>query len=328
MTRLKAMRRNFAFVRIVASGVILYWLSRHIPITGVADALAGLTLPVIFVACLLVIASEGLRATRFRILVRVQGFNLSLLRMFRINVATRFFMLFLPGGSLASIATRFYKLQREDPRRAPALSVVMLDRLCATIGLCAVGSFFWAADVGPDRQHLGLINPLAAFAAIGITFLMISHRSNRLLETAVGAISNPSFNRAFESWRSAIALFAVMPRSGTTKVFVLSIAPHLVDLAMFMILASAIGISLDLATWGWIRPTVVLFTMLPLSFGGLGVREVSLIALLDAYGVPAEQAVALAAALFGIGILMPATLGAFSEVFDLFVPARKPYSEV
>jgi uncharacterized membrane protein YbhN (UPF0104 family) len=321
------MKRSFILIRIVASGIILYWLSRYIPIAGVGGALAGLNWPAISAACLLVIACEALRATRFRILGVVQGFSVPVLRLFRINLATRFYMLFLPGGSLASIATRFYKLQREDPRRAPALSAVLLDRLCATIGLCLVGSLFWVADTGPDRQYLGLINPLAAIAAISMTLLIITHRSYRLLETGVEATSNSFLKRAFEGWRSAVTLYAAMPRIEIIKVFALSIVPHLVELAAFVVLGSAIGISLDLATWGWIRPTVVLFTMLPLSFSGLGVREVSLIVLLAAYGVPAEQAVALAASLFGIGILMPAALGALSEVIDFLRQANRPYSK-
>ncbi len=322
------MKRNFAFLRIAASGVILYWLSRHIPLAGVGDALAELNWPAISAACLLVIVCEVLRAIRFRILAGVQGFSVHVLRMLRINVATRFYLLFLLGGSLASIATRFYKLQREDPRKSPALSAVMLDRLCATIGLCLVGSLFWFADMRSERQYLGLINPIAAIAAVCMTLLLVARRSYLLLEKCVDTIANVSVKRAYDGWRSAVTLFAAMPTVDIMKVFALSTAPHLVELATFMLLGSAIGISLDLATWGWIRPTVVLFTMLPLSFAGLGVREVSLIVLLAAYGVPAEKAVALAASLFGIVILLPAALGALSEALDFIGHTRKPYPKI
>lgn len=318
------MNRAIACLRIAGSGVILFWLSRHIPFSGVGDALAEFAWPAICVASLLVMVCEALLAIRFRILARVQGFSVPLLRLCRINLATRFFMLFLPGGALASIATRFYKLQREDPRRAPALSAVMLDRLCATLALCLVGSLFWLADVGPERQYLGLINPIAAVAAVCMTLLLVEPRSYVLIERLVGTITNTFVGRAYDKWRSAVTLFAAMPAGDIAKVIALSVAPHLLGIATIAVLGSALGISLDAGTWGWIRPTVILLTMLPLSFAGLGVREVSLLALLAAHDVPAEKAVALAVSLFGMTILLPAALGALSEALDFIGNTRKP----
>lgn len=310
------MNRATIFLRIVGSGIILFWLWRHIPLSGVGGALAELSWSAICIASLLVLASEVLRALRFRILVRVQGFSVPLLRLCRINVATRFYMLFVPGGALASVATRFYKLQREDPRRAPALSAVLLDRLCATLGLCLVGSIFWLADVGPERQYLGLINPIALVAAVCMTMLLVERRAYLLIERLVAKVANAIVRRVYDKWRSAVTLFAAMPASDIAKVISLSIAPHVLGIVTIAVLGEALGISLETGTWGWVRPTVILLTMLPLSFAGVGVREISLLALLAVHDVPAEKSVALAASLFGMTILLPAALGAISEGLD------------
>jgi uncharacterized membrane protein YbhN (UPF0104 family) len=143
----------------------------------------------------------------------------------------------------------------------------------------------------------------------------------------IDAFGNDLLRRGYEKWRYAVTLFAAMSRRETVKVCILSIVPHLFETAAFVVLGSALGIILDFSTWGWVRPTVVLMTMLPLSFAGLGVREVSLIVLLATYDVPAEQAVALAVSLFAISVLLPAVPGVVSETIDLFGHVRMPHAK-
>ena len=60
---------------------------------------------------------------------------------------------------------------------------------------------------------------------------------------------------------------------------------------------------------GWVRSVVLLIGMLPVALAGFGVREGSLIAALQPYGVTAAQAVALSFLLFGRDLLSAAVGG-------------------
>jgi uncharacterized membrane protein YbhN (UPF0104 family) len=97
---------------------------------------------------------------------------------------------------------------------------------------------------------------------------------------------------------------------------------------------AAIGIQLPLPVWFLVWPLAKLSSTLPISMGGLGVREAALVVLLGRFGVPAADAV-------GLGLLWQTVLlagGAFGGIFYLmsnqtpadrneFTPAPLPPSE-
>jgi uncharacterized membrane protein YbhN (UPF0104 family) len=91
-----------------------------------------------------------------------------------------------------------------------------------------------------------------------------------------------------------------------------SVARHLLMIGGFYCFALALRLPLTLAVAGWTRTVVALAGMLPVTLGGLGVREGSLIAVLHPYGVPPHGAAALGLLLFGREVLAGA-VGAVLE---------------
>jgi uncharacterized membrane protein YbhN (UPF0104 family) len=77
-------------------------------------------------------------------------------------------------------------------------------------------------------------------------------------------------------------------------------------------LGNAMGIAVPFAVWLVAWPLAKIVALLPVSLGGLGVREVALAALLAPFAVPATMAVAQAlvwqSVLFGFGLLAGAVL--------------------
>jgi len=86
---------------------------------------------------------------------------------------------------------------------------------------------------------------------------------------------------------------------------------------MFL-LALSIGLNLSFLDLGWIRSFIVIITMLPISFSGIGVREASLIVLLQPYSVSSSDAVALSFLLLG-KIILFGTIGALLEARDIYL---------
>jgi uncharacterized membrane protein YbhN (UPF0104 family) len=79
---------------------------------------------------------------------------------------------------------------------------------------------------------------------------------------------------------------------------------NLIGVAVVLLLAASIGVEVPFLTLGWIRSVVQLLDNLPLSIAGLGVREASLLVLLEPYGVAGERALALAFLLLGRSLLL------------------------
>jgi len=82
---------------------------------------------------------------------------------------------------------------------------------------------------------------------------------------------------------------------------------------VYAVLGAGLGMSVSFAAMGWVRSVVVLITVLPISIGGLGVREGALVFTLQAYGVASHEALALAILIFATTILAPGLLGGILE---------------
>jgi glycosyltransferase 2 family protein len=94
----------------------------------------------------------------------------------------------------------------------------------------------------------------------------------------------------------------------------MSIAGHAISVLIFQLLADAYGLGIPLSTTLIVFPAALLMSILPISFGGWGVREASVVYGLSLYGIPEHDAL-LASLLFGTFQLVaaiPSVVGFFS----------------
>ena len=83
-----------------------------------------------------------------------------------------------------------------------------------------------------------------------------------------------------------------------------------------VLLAKSVGIDLTYTQMGWVYSVVILASQLPFAFaGGLGIREVTLIALLSTFGIGADLALAFSLLLFVRGIFL-SLVGGLLEVLQ------------
>ena len=74
------------------------------------------------------------------------------------------------------------------------------------------------------------------------------------------------------------------------------------------------------ASLAWVRSAVQLAAMLPISLAGIGIREGGFIVLLEPYGVPNDEAVALGILVFS-SLILNAGVGAVLEARGVFLNA-------
>jgi uncharacterized membrane protein YbhN (UPF0104 family) len=92
--------------------------------------------------------------------------------------------------------------------------------------------------------------------------------------------------------------------------FALTVLNQAVLVTMGIVVAKAVGIQVPTFDLLMLLPTVSLLSSLPISAGGFGVREVSLVVALSAFGVPTEQAL-LMSIILGILSLLGAVVTGF-----------------
>jgi len=220
---------------------------------------------------------EILAGIRWQLLLRVQGIALSWARLFMLLLIGVFFNFIIPGGTGGDVVKVFYLLKETPGKRAQALLSVLVDRLFGLFSLIAMAGVLIAVQwrwllSGPDvAKYLWTALAIlgAGLAGLGVSFLLtglgLIHKlparmpgRDRLAELAL------AYNLYGRAWKVSAAAF------------VLAVGVHLAYYAMFFCAAAAFGATSRTPTYAelcTIMPIVDTLTAMPISLGGLGVRE-------------------------------------------------------
>ncbi|WPL17708.1 hypothetical protein Thiowin_02747 [Thiorhodovibrio winogradskyi] len=93
---------------------------------------------------------------------------------------------------------------------------------------------------------------------------------------------------------SSLRAFAMLDAGTLLNLIALSVLFQAADIIACFLLAEALSIQLDLATLFVVMPVTYLITLLPISLGGLGIREGVLVLLLGRVGISVSDAVTFA----------------------------------
>ena len=214
---------------------------------------------------------------RWQLLLRVQGIALSWARVFMLLLVGVFFNFVIPGGTGGDVVKIFYLLKETPGKRTQALLAVLVDRLVGLFALIAMAGVLIAAQwhwlrSAPDAAKyiwtaLAILG--GSLAALGASFLLtgfgLIHKlparlpgRDRLAELAL------AYNLYGRAWKPSAAAF------------LLSIGAHLGYFAMYFCAAASFRAASRIPTFAElcaIMPIISTITSLPISVGGLGVRE-------------------------------------------------------
>ena len=332
--RAKVRARLAWLLKLLVSSALLWYIARRISLRTLGEALAGADLVLVGLGLALSAAGMAAAARQLQVLAEGQGIRLSAKDALALNLATSFYNLLLPGALAGGVA-RWYRLARSHAAEQPiaAIAVILCSRFVELTTVLVAGLLFWAADPLARSNHL----VPATFAGL-LTGLLLLGRA------VTGPRRGPAWQREGRwslgtvlprVWRDrwgvgldALGRFRSMRAPTLRRLVVASVARHLLMIAGFYCFALALHLPLSLAVAGWTRTTVALAAMLPLTIGGLGIREGSLIAVLHPYGVPAAAAAALGLLLFARE-LAAAAIGGVIEAHAFLAPAepapRRPW---
>ena len=233
------------------------WLLAGIAIYGVVEIIAGV---------------------RWQLLLRVQGIDLSWARVFMLLLIGLFFNFFIPGGTGGDLVKVFYLLKETPGKGAPALLSVLVDRLIGLLALILLAGALiatqWHWLMSSPATEKWVWTALAilggSVVSIGPSFVLtgfgLVHKlparmpgRDKIAELAL------AYNLYGRAWRPSLAAL------------VLSIPMHVGYFAVFYCAARAYqhdGVRIPtFAELCAILPVVNTIAAMPISLGGLGVRE-------------------------------------------------------
>lgn len=271
-------------LRAGGSALLLALLFWFVPWKDVADGFARVPLTLFLVVWLLFLAGHVAASAKWwTLLDRAFAFPLAL----RAHFAGLAANLCLPGvaGGDAVRAGLAHTAMRDGPRLAAGAVADRLIDMLALACLALVGVLMLRESGSGATiaiQAVGLT--LAILAAVVFALPWLVERFWTLFPALPG--------RDFAA-RTATAFKALGRRPGLLLLtFGASMAIQGLFILLAVQLAEAVGVDLPLGAWVFAWPMAKIVAVLPISLGGLGLREASLAALLTPFGAEAAQVVA------------------------------------
>lgn len=307
----KSSRRNLLLLgqACLSVGLLAFLLSR-VDIGRAWSSMSGAHHFWLFLAALQLSVQLILAALRWKVVAEGLGGQLPLAPALRFVWIGTFLSQVLPGSTMGGDAARMWLYWRHSGDHRLAIHSVVLERVFMVGALVLV-----VLMVQPGLAARGA--PMAIVAAAVITLVLV-----------IGMLIAPAVSTRLLASRQHWALYKVMaavsedvrriftnlPR-GTVLTGV-SVVAHLNMSIAAWLIGRALGLNISVLDCIVLMPVIILFTTIPISVGGWGIREGAAIALFGLVGVESSEALALSI-IVGLGSILVSIPGAM-----LWIPAK------
>ncbi len=292
-----SLSKTIIFCLKAAVTIGLIWLVvGSVDIGDTMDRIRGIPLWVAPLALSLMLSQFLLATWRWRIVMRQFNQSLPFKTAFRFFFEGMFFNQALPS-TVGGDGIRIYRSFRAGLPLQPAINSVILDRvlgLASQVLLVAIAQPLFYQRVDDPAARL-TFTAIFILAAIGIGMLLVmSWMPVRLHRWSVFR----GLTALSVAARQAFARPSVL-----LPVVALSVAGHVLTVAVFYLLFRHLGLSATFMDCLVLVPSVLLLATVPVSVAGWGLREGAMVAAFGLIGVAAGGAAAVSV-LFGLGLIV------------------------
>jgi|GEM_PF-3680655 len=299
----------------IVAALLAYIFRRQATFAAVRDVLKSMRPELFLLGLALFLLTKLQIAVRLHV-VAAHVRPTPLPRLLRDVLVANFFNTVLPMGS--GEVYRIKRLAGADGPLLQSAAVIVLDRAFGLFALLSVGAA--ALLFASNRIHILEPWVLPALAATGLLVFLAIGRflRRRRLESNVGRSLKLLFRYVHEQPVEALAVYA----GSILIILTLTVAIY--------IAARGIGMTVALRDFLSLYPIVLVVSLIPITVGGLGLRELANIAVFGTLGVSKAHCVSLGLVQYGM-MLVVATVGlalllsgTLHETFVQSPPERPP----
>ncbi len=292
-----------AALRIVVSAILLWWVFKRISATDLDDIWpqsAGTAAGWLLAAGLATVLAFVMAAVRWFEVASTLGLTRPLKPMVSDYLAGQFVSNFLPttiGGDLL----RINRLGRETGDRYRAFASVVIERLTGWLVLPIMTLTALALDPTLFQDSTGWVLLLVALGILLMLGVMLwgAEHSRGLGRLTGGTV----IRDAFGAIHVGLSLYRRRPRA-IARLLAAGLAYQGLQVVAAILAAASLGVRPGVVAMFAFIPIVLAIQVLPISIGGLGVREAMLVFLLSSRGVPDAEAVLLGLLLYALTLLV------------------------
>jgi glycosyltransferase 2 family protein len=240
----------------------------------------------------------GIGVARWQILLRIQGIHLSTYRAIWITAAGTFFNAFLMGATGGDVLKAWYAAEAAPHKKPEAVLSIAIDRLIGLLGLFVLATIAVLLYL-PKLMGNPSTSPLAISVLVAITVsilgLLLTTQRHHLMRMSwwPAVWARVPFKAIFSSLSTSYDAYGKYPIA-LFNALLLSVGVHVCGVLAAWFVGGALGIEgVRLLEYFIYCPIINAISAIPISVGGLGLREQAFAFFFALSGVPSFKAVAL-----------------------------------
>ena len=277
-SRLRWTRFAAPAIKFVISIALIWWLLHRIGLESVFEQFLSLSWFWLVMSLLTFIVSNIAGAFQWFLLLRAQGVPLSFFHAVSFYHVGLFFNNFLVGY-VGGDAFRIYDVNRKTGQMAAAVSSVFFDRFIGFFALTSLAMFvsvFWIQDL-VSRDSVFLTALILAGWIITILFLFNDRLAKKFSWLFRLLLPKMIHGKLLEIYYGIHSF--KQNKSVLLSVFIIALLVQTLRIFTHVWAAYALGVRVDAFYFFIFVPMIALAASLPISIGGIGVREQSAVAL-------------------------------------------------
>jgi uncharacterized protein (TIRG00374 family) len=280
-------------LKLAVTAALVTWLLHGVGLSGLVEAWQKVSFGAMLAALALQFVAYAVALWRWWLLLRYANVHVPYLSVKPAYYMGLFFNQLLPTG-VGGDAVRTYQLYRKGIALRPLVGSAIMDRLIGLFSMIylAIGGLLTAHLFVLPRHDKAALAAFAISAALGFLLLFLPS-THRLLQRPLARWRHLRLAGMVSDILEICHSYGRSPRL-LSGALLLSFALQCVEVAVYMLLGEDLGLGLSPATYLAIVPLTFAAASIPVSLGGLGVREGVFVGLMVTAGIEKQAAVALA----------------------------------
>lgn len=294
----------WVLLKLALSVVLLIFFVSRVDLGQILQKLSDISLGLFLILLILNVAGVYLNAYKWRMLLP----DARIIELLRACFASYYYSLLLPG-QLVQEAAKAYSLGQVGAISMHKIAAsVVVDKVASILGLLIVSLVGLAMSSIQLSQFVWIfflsgcvVASVALFILRWDTALKITNKICDQLESryAYFGFVFSGIKRIVGAWQEYSGNPGMLGRN-----VLLSVCYQLTGVIMFYLISIELQLQIGFFDWCWVIGVLTLALFLPLTIGGLGVREGTLIGVLGLLGCSKEVALVISLLAFGFTILL------------------------
>lgn len=265
-------------LKIVVSLLLMAFLANKLDLEKLS-LLSVASLGYLFIGCIITLVALFIMTLRWKVLCKLLNVNPSLLKLYSYYLIGMFYNIFLPGAIGGDIVRTRKLTINNNVSVKEATSLTVVERICGLYMLfilTLLGILFLDLPKGLILK----VNKNLLYGLFSLSVMLIP---------LVKQLLNKKINIKYNS---------ILP------ILLLSFIAQLGDIIIAYLFSCHLGIKINFTQLLIIMPIVYFATVLPISLGGLGVREGTFVAILSLYNIETSTAILISFLMYLVKVIV------------------------